>query len=634
MKQIKNFIWALLLALPMISFAQGPVAPSTGIWAIIDASYQVGSTTVGQTKAKLTLRNNTLTKTTGVQFRVFYDKIAFTNASVALLGSNTNLDMQYSTSAANGYITVTLVYTGASSTYTLAEGETFEITFTHAPAATFIPLSISNLTWTGVQTFTPYAAQQDGMDIALSLHNYGGVFVRPTLTFSGDYVNVTGTPAKNLVLKLEKKPKTSSTWAEHNSYTTDVAGHFTFTETIDTTFYDVRIATRVADNAPGNVISTADAQLINQWVLGNATPSAWDFYTGDVNNSHELTISDAYGVFGRIAGRFSVWPNSVPNVKFFTAAEYASVMAAPGTNNTTAIPGTAEMYYTITPAVSTATFYVMVPGDANGTGFQMARITPIEINIPGAESQIYNVIDQRVGYDFPTSQIEVNVPHLSVAEGSLVNIPVKVLTNGQGVASLQFGLGYDPALLNFLGIEATSSASKWLTYINANNNQIDWGGYDNSNVQYPLYNGDEIITLQFVALQPQAQWGGSPLWTTNKFAGDMASRDLSITPTNGVIQVMKVSQNGVRLDDNTMVVSPNPTLGPIEIQFRVTKTSNVNLSIFDQYGRTFVKITEGKFPAGDFLYNSDLGQVAEGVYFVSLTLDNNKVVTKKVIKKE
>jgi hypothetical protein len=276
----------------------------------------------------------------------------------------------------------------------------------------------------------------------------------------------------------------------------------------------------------------------------------------------------------------------------------------------------------------------MVPGDANGTGFQMARIAPIEVNIPGADNQIYNVIDQRVGYDFPTSQIEVNVPRLSVAEGSLVNIPVKVLTNGQGVASLQFGLGYDPALLNFLGIEATSAASKWLTYINANNNQIDWGGYDNSNVQHPLYNGDEIITLQFVALQPQAQWGGSPLWTTNKFAGDMASRDLSITPTNGVIQVMRVSQNGVRLDDNTMVVSPNPTLGPIEIQFRVTKTSNVNLSIFDQYGRTFVKITEGKFPAGDFLYNSDLGQVSEGVYFVSLTLDNNKVVTKKVIKKQ
>jgi hypothetical protein len=196
MTQIKNFFWALLLAVPMITFAQGPVAPSTGIWGIIDASYQVGSTTVGLTKAKLTLRNNTLTKTTGVQFRVFYDKIAFTNASVALLGSNTNLDMQYSTSAANGYITVTLVYTGASSTYTLAEGETFEITFTHAPAATFIPLSISNLTWTGAYPFTSYAAQQDGTDIALSLHNYGGVFVRPSLTFSGTYTNVTGTPAK------------------------------------------------------------------------------------------------------------------------------------------------------------------------------------------------------------------------------------------------------------------------------------------------------------------------------------------------------------------------------------------------------------------------------------------------------
>ena len=44
--------------------------------------------------AKLTLKNTTLTKYTGVQFRVFYDKVAFVNASVALLGTTTNLDMQ------------------------------------------------------------------------------------------------------------------------------------------------------------------------------------------------------------------------------------------------------------------------------------------------------------------------------------------------------------------------------------------------------------------------------------------------------------------------------------------------------------------------------------------------------------
>jgi hypothetical protein len=105
-------------------FAQsGPPAPSTGIWAIIDTNYTVGTTTQGFTTARITSKNTTLSKYTGVQFRVFYDKIAFTNATVSLLGSPTNLDFQYITNAANGYITMTLVYTGSSSTYTLPDGE-------------------------------------------------------------------------------------------------------------------------------------------------------------------------------------------------------------------------------------------------------------------------------------------------------------------------------------------------------------------------------------------------------------------------------------------------------------------------------------------------------------------------------
>ena len=635
MKQIKTFIWALLLALPMISFAQGPVAPSTGIWAIIDASYQVGSTTIGQTKAKLTLRNNTLTKTTGVQFRVFYDKIAFTNASVALLGSNTNLDMQYSTSAANGYITVTLVYTGASSTYTLAEGETFEITFTHAPAATFIPLSISNLTWSGVQTFTPYAAQQDGMDIALSLHNYGGVFVRPTLTFSGDYVNVTGTPAKNLVLKLEKKPKNSSTWAEHNSYTTDVAGHFTFTETIDTTFYDVRIATRVADNAPGNVISTADAQLINQWVLGTSAMSGFDYFTADVNGSNGITISDAYGVFGRVSGRFTSWPNSVKDIKFFTPTEYTAINGS-STNLTSTYAGVTNFYHDIIAGQPDSIVrYVMVPGDANGTGYHMARVTPIEVLInptPGVESQIYNVIDTRVEYDFPTSPIEVNVPRLTVQEGNIVDIPVKVFTNGVKLNSLQFGVRYDETLLQFKGIYSTSNANKWLTYVNPNDGQIDWGGYDVTDNLNPLESGSDVITMQFIALKPQLQWDNSPLYTTNKFAGNVNHRDLEITPTNGIIQVVKISNNVILIDGNSMEIIPNPVTDKVTVIFNVTEPTQATLTIKDLVGRTVMNILAGQVPEGQFQYNTDLGKLVPGMYLATLSLENGKFIAEKLIK--
>ena len=113
MKLIKGLILTMLLSLPFIGLSQVPSAPSNGLWGIIASQYQIGTSAQGSTTAKITLQNTTLTKFAGVQLRVFYDKVAFTNATVALIGSTTNLDLQYVTNTANGYITITLVYTGA-----------------------------------------------------------------------------------------------------------------------------------------------------------------------------------------------------------------------------------------------------------------------------------------------------------------------------------------------------------------------------------------------------------------------------------------------------------------------------------------------------------------------------------------
>jgi hypothetical protein len=137
MKQLKGLLFGLLFLLPFIGKAQVPVAPSNGVWGIIASQYQVGTTAQGNTTAKVTLQNTTLTKYAGIQFRLFYDNTAFTNATVSLIGSTTNLDLQFVTNTANGFITITLVYTGPSASYTLANGERFLITFTHAAPAVF-----------------------------------------------------------------------------------------------------------------------------------------------------------------------------------------------------------------------------------------------------------------------------------------------------------------------------------------------------------------------------------------------------------------------------------------------------------------------------------------------------------------
>lgn len=638
---MKKYLLSLILAFTSVfAMAQsGPPAPgSSSIYAILDTNYTVGTYTQGVSKARITLQNPTATLYAGVQFRVFYDKNAFSNASVALLGSTTNLDLQQVVNTTQGYVTITLVYTGSSTTYTLGNGERFEITFTHVTGASFFALSsIADLTWTPVTgySFAQVAANQTGADANLTLHSYGGHWIQPELNFHGTFTNVTGTPAKNLTLALEKKVKTGSTWSQHASYTTDINGDFSLTEIIDTTYYDVRLAIKGDTMGVGNVISTADAQLINQWVIGGSTPSGWNYYSGDVNGDNSLTISDAFGVFGRVAGRISVWPNSVKDVKFFTVSEYNTITGTPTTNYTSTIAGATNFYFNILPGQpDSVTYYVLVPGDANGTGYHMARVTPIEVLItpqPGIESQIYNVIDNRVEYDFPANTIEVNVPRLSVQEGNIVNIPVKLKSNGIDISSIQFGLKYNDTLLEFKGINASQAAQKWLTYVNPMDSRVDWGGFDKTNNENIIHDGQEIVTLQFVALKPQLDWGVSPLWTTDKFAGQTDSKDLNITPTNGVLQVFKMI-GGHMIDENTMEIYPNPVTDMVTIGFRVSEPVFGSLRVYDMNGKLYITVMEGQIPQGQFKYKTDLGMLSNGLYTATLVMENGKFITKTIVK--
>ena len=630
-----KLLLTLVLLCPLFVFAQVPAAPSNGLWGIIASQYQVGTTAQGTTQAKITLQNTTLTKFAGVQFRVFYDKIAFTNATVTLIGSTTNLDLQYITNTTNGYITVTLSYTGPSATYTVPNGEKFLITFTHAPAATFNNLaSISNLTWTGVQTFTPYAAKQDGMDTTLSVHNYGGVFTPVNFAYHGTFTNVTGTGAKTLKLALERRPLGGSTWAQHSVYTTNNNGQFNISVPLDTTYWDVRLAVQGDTMGVGNVISSTDAQLINQWVLGNGTMTGFNYYTADVNGSNNTTISDVWGVFGRVSGRFTSWPNNTKDIKFFTVPQYTTINGS-STNYTSTIAGVTNFTFEILPGQpDSVVYYVMVPGDANGTGYHMARVTPIEVVVgpsPGLENQIYNVIDTKVEYDFPTQSIEVNVPHISVQAGNLVELPVTVNTNGIELSSLQFGFKYDDTLLQFKGVVSSAGAMKWITYINPNDSEIDWGGFDPTNNTNTLKDGDQVVTLQFLALQPQNLWEASPLYTTRKFAGNTSSKDLTLTPTNGILQVLKM-EGGKILNGNNMEVYPNPYQDEVTITFKVEETTNATLSVYDVVGRKLVTILDTQIPNGIYNYTENLGQLEPGVYVVKLTVENGVPSFKKIVK--
>lgn len=640
MKKIQVlFLGVCLLLMGGISnqaFSQTcPSAPgSTSPYVLIDSSYQVGTVASGSTTVSFCYVNPTVTKITGLQFRVWYDKNAFAGAVPIVSSANTgwSQSINYKVDTAEGNITITIVYTGSSSTFTIPDGRQFTVQFTHS--ANFQNYtSISNIAITGTTAFTASSANINGIDDALTLYNYGGVMKNVKLNFHGEFTNVTGSPAKNLTLALEKKPKLGATWSQVSTYVTDAAGKFSFSEDVDTTYYDARLYVKGDTLGVGNIVSTADAQKINDWILGLSAPTGFDYYTADVNGSNGITVADVYGVFGRIAGRFSAWPNSVKDVLFFSESEYSTINGS-STNYRSTIPGTTNLYYTISGGVvDSVKFYVASPGDANGTGYHMARLTPIPIINP-ANAHKY-IIDETVEYDnLALPVMEINVPNLSVEEGNLVNIPIKVLTNGSDkIGALQLALRYDQSLLEFRGVNGTEKSQKWMAFVNPSNGTVEWGGFDPSGKDHLMSNGEEVVTLQFAALKPQDEWGKSPLYTTRKFAGDASARDMVITPTNGMISVLRVMGGKFNVDNDDFDIYPNPTPGEIQVMFRVKEDTRAIVSVYTMDGKNVLEILNEQVPSGQYRYSADLGILKPGIYTAILKTDaDNNITAKRIIK--
>jgi hypothetical protein len=629
MKKITLFLVSFLATLT--SFAQSAsTSPGTGHWVVIDSGYKVETYTVGKTVAPLYFYNtSTSEKITGMQYRIHYDKTAFTAVVPSLKISSTDQYLQYTDDNTNGHLTVTVVYTGTSSTFNYSNGATFDLTFTQASATVWNTLdSIKSLKISGVGSFPNLASTNFGNDTTLTVYSYGGRMNQKMLRFAGKFINTTGTNAKNLWVSLEKKAP-SGTWTTVESKATNSNGHVVFFKNIDTTYWDVRMAVKGDTMTAGSVFSTADAQKINQVMLSTYTPSGFDFYSMDVNGADgNITIADVYGVYARLAGRFTAWPNSQKDILFFTTAEYATINGS-STNHTSTISGVTNFYYTI-DGKDSITYYVNVKGDANGTGFKMARLTPIKItNQSNAKKYI---IDNTVSYDNVIEKIEVNMPKITVDEGNLVNVPVKVLTNGKQLGAFQLELKYDTALLEFKKIELTEKMMMWTSFTNPSNGVVAFGSADLKGGQW-LNDGEQVMILQFIAKKPQDEWGTAAIWTGPKFVGDINAKDLNVTPAMGIIEVRRIQNQTVIKGLEKLIVFPNPTQGEIVIEFKVIADSEVELNINNLIGQRVLEIIDQRMPAGDYKYLVKLDQLANGMYIMSLQTSSTATSHKIFINK-
>jgi hypothetical protein len=513
----------------------------------------------------------------------------------------------------------------------MPNGELVKINFVHKPVFPTLT-KIDSTRFTGAPVFTSLAALQTGLDTTLNKHTYNGTWKFPEFKFTGHFVNVNGKAVKKMTVALEKKVKTGTTWTQVKADTTNSFGYVTFNQIIDTTYYNTRMVVR-GDTMSGNsAISIADAHKINKFVTGELTPRGFDFYTSDVNNSKGITISDVYGVFGRLSSRFSSWINSTPEVKFFTVSQYNTIVNDSNTNYTASIPGADTIYFNINPGVDSVKYWIATPGDANGTGFKVARMIPVKIVNPNNAPNW--VIDYQLHYDDPSmKQIEVRLPKLgSVEEGNLVNIPLEVKNMGEKVGSLQYGIFYDTALLKFSSILVSEKASNWLSYTNPADNVIEWGGYDPTNSTNLIDQETEVASMQFIAKKPKAEWGKSPLYVVRKSSGDEKCNDLVMSPTEGVVQIMRVVNTSPK-DFDEIVCYPNPTTGLTNLEFTRKTVGYTELVVLDNTGALVESVVAEIIPTGKYRYSIDLAGKAEGFYYLVVSSDRESDATKVVLQK-
>ena len=602
-----------------------PTPTINGTHITIDSTYQIGTTTAGKTNVGLCFYNNSGTDITAVQFRLFYDNLAFGSVdTITSLNTSFSQYLQYQDNPASGYVTITLTYTGSLNTFDIPDGGLFQVTLNHTAALSTTYFNVGNLTFNGGNVFSETATSQGGNDFTLNLTNFGGQLLSRTFSYHVNFMNVTGTPAKHVSVALEKKLKTTSTWTSVSVDTSNLQGWVSFNDVnIDTTAFDVRLAVQGDTLNFGNIISVADAQRVNQYVLGQQTPTGFDFHASDVNGDGQITISDVYAIYGRISGRFSSWINSVQDVKFFTEAQFNTIDGSTS-NLISSTGGVTNFTFEILPNTSdTVTYYVLGMGDANGTGFKRARLTPIEIVNPNNAN--LHIIDVTTEYDNNLETIEVNFPELGVDEGDLVSVPVTLKTNDIDLGSLQLAMKYDSDLLEFESLVTELKSSYWLTFINTNDGEVEWGGYDPSFNQNLVNNGEILFTLNFTANELQSDWNKSPLYVTRKFAGDQNAKDLKITPTDGILQVLKMDPNDISIK-NQMVLFPTPTHGLVTARFKLYEKSNVTLAVYDLEGKLVFEVIEGTYPIGIYEQTFDLGSLASGEYVAILNTEKKKIV--------
>ena len=108
-----------------------------------------------------------------------------------------------------------------------------------------------------------------------------------------------------------------------------------------------------------------------------------------------------------------------------------------------------------------------------------------------------------------------------------------------------------------------------------------------------------------------------------------ASQGSGMAP-QGEDNTKSTTQNESDLQEQRLLVQPNPFTDHTTLQYYVPKSGKVSLQVSGSDGRTLGTLLEEQADAGAYSYEWNTSQLAPGTYFCALLVDGNVVVKRAV----
>jgi len=151
-------------------------------------------------------------------------------------------------------------------------------------------------------------------------------------------------------------------WTLFKTVYTDATGKYTINETSNpaTEWYFV-----IDVPTPVTTLQNSDAYAANTKAISR-TFTSLDYYRYDVNNDGRINVSDAYTIFMRRIGRFTMWNYMLPNTRLFTAAQY-NIINTSTTDLRITYPGVQSITINSPVNGGSSNYYLINTGYSNST---------------------------------------------------------------------------------------------------------------------------------------------------------------------------------------------------------------------------------------------------------------------------